>query len=132
MRFNLGRRQLAVNDYDSSIASFQEARSDPKYRAVSLRYLGEAFAAKGWFDESIDTFREGIKAYQFDDDQLALAMRYHLMNALEHKALNEKKLEIGEEAAKIASQIAQVDFNYLDIRDRLEKLRSLVEEMRSE
>ncbi len=132
LRFNLGRRQLAVKDYDSSIASFQEARADPRYRAMSLRYLGEAFAAKKWFDEAIDTFREGIKAHQFTDDKLALAMRYHLMNSLEHKARKERRLDIAEEGADIASKIAQSNFNYMDMRDRLEALRSLDDELRKE
>lgn len=130
LRFELGRRQFAMKDYDAAIGSFQEARSDPKHRAAALRYLGEAFAAKQWWDEAVDSFRDGIELHPSNDDSLALALRYNLMDALEGKARRDKDLPFAQEAGKIASQIAQVNLGYKDIRQRVEKLRELVASLR--
>jgi uncharacterized protein HemY len=132
LRYQLGRRQLAVKDYDAAIASFQEAQGDPKHRAAALRYLGEAFAAKGWFDEAIDTFRRGIESHPAGDDRLGLELRYHLMGSLESKAQQNKDAEAAQEAAKLASQIAQSDINFRDIRKRVEALRNLVNELKQQ
>jgi tetratricopeptide (TPR) repeat protein len=132
IRYQLGRRQLATKNYDDAIASFQEAQGDPKYRAASLRYLGEAFFKKEWYDEAIDTFRRGIDAHGNAEDRLALELRYALMEALENKAQQEKSLDIAQEAQKIASQIAQTDINYRDVRQRVEALRKLVESLKNQ
>lgn len=131
LKFQLGRRQLALGQYDDAIASFQEAQSDPKHRAASLRYLGEAFAAKEWHDEAIDTFRRGIDAHERSDDRTALELRYDLMNSLEQKARENDDREAAQEAAQIASQIAQTDINFKDIRSRVDALRKLSNELKS-
>jgi len=131
LRYQLGRRQLALQQYDEAIGSFQEAQSDPKHRAASLRYLGEAFAAKEWHDEAIDTFRRGIDAHERSDDRTALELRYDLMNSLEQKARENDDREAAQEAAQIASQIAQTDINFKDIRSRVDALRKLSNELKS-
>ena len=130
LRYQLGRRHLSLHNYDEAIAAFQEAQSDPKHRGSALRYLGEAFGAKGWHDEAIDTFRRGIESHEREDDKLGLELRYDLMNALEQKARKDRSLEVAKEAAEIASDIAQRDINYRDIRDRVNGLRSLVDELK--
>ncbi|MBI1368863.1 MAG: hypothetical protein GC162_09450 [Planctomycetes bacterium] len=129
-RFELGKRQFLMREFDAAIASFQEAQSDPKYRAMSLRYLGEAFALKDWVDEAIDTYHRAIEVHPYNDDRLALELRYNLMCALEAKARREKDVAIAQEAAKIASQIAQADINYHDIRQRIEMLRKLTTDLK--
>jgi len=131
LRFQLGRRHLSLHNYDDAIAAFQEAQSDPKHRGAALRYLGEAFAAKGWFDEAIDTFRRGIDSHERNDDKLALDLRYDLMDALDQKARKEKTLEVAREASEIASNIAQRDINFKDIRKRIDSLRSYIDELKA-
>lgn len=131
LRYQLGLRQLALGDIDSAISSFQEAQSDPKHRAVSLRYLGDAFYRKEWLDEAVDTFHRGIEVHPYTDDRLALELRYELCRALEAKARRDQSLDTAQEAAKIASQIAQSDINYKDIRNRIDSLRKLISELRS-
>ncbi len=131
LRFQLGRRQLALGMHDEAIASFQEAQADPKHRAAALRYLGEAFAKKDWFDEAIDTFRRGIDTHEQTGDRTALELRYNLMDALEQKARSESNIEIAQEANRIGSQVAQTDINFRDIRDRIDTLRKFIEQLRS-
>ncbi len=125
LKFQLGRRQIASQMYDDAISSFQEAQADPKHRSFALRYLGEAFGKKGWLDESIDTFRRGIEAHPHDDDRLALELRYELMLVMEKKAQTDHDAAMADEAGKVASQIAQHDINYKDIRDCVSRLKEL-------
>ncbi len=131
LKYHLGLRQFMAGDIDKSIANFQEAQSDPKNRTHAMRYLGECFMRKHWFDEAVDTFRRGIEQHPFQDDKLALELRYYLMMSLEAKAKRDKALPVAEEAAKVASQIAQADFNFRDIRHHIENLRKLVEQLRA-
>jgi len=131
LRFQLGRRHLSLHNYDDAIAAFQEAQSDPKHRGSALRYLGEAFAAKKWFDEAIDTFRRGIDSHERNDDKLALDLRYDLMDALSQKAEKEESMEIAREASDIASEIAQRNINFKDIRKRIDDLRAFIDQMKT-
>jgi tetratricopeptide (TPR) repeat protein len=130
MRFELGKRQFFMQDFDAAIGCFQEAQGDPKYRAMSLRFLGEAFARKEWYDEAIDTYHRAIEVHPYNDDKLAMELRYNLMSVLEFKGREDRELSCAQEAMKIASQIAQIDINYHDIRDRVESLRKLVTELK--
>lgn len=131
LRFQLGRRHLSLHNYDDAIAAFQEAQSDPKHRGAALRFLGEAFAAKGWFDEAIDTFRRGIESHERNDDKLALELRYDLMDALDQKSRKDESIEVAREASEIASEIAQRDINFKDIRKRIDGLRSFIDQIKS-
>ena len=130
IRYQLGRRQFALGDVDGAIASFQEAQADPKHRAIALRFLGEAFHRKEWIDEAIDTYHRGIEVHPYTDDRLALELRYELCRALEAKARRDQDLSAAQEAQKVASQIAQADINYKDIRTRMDELRALINELR--
>ncbi len=129
LRFHLGRRLYAAKQIDEAIAEFQQARSDPKHRAQSLLYLGRCYATKGWLDESLDALREAIEVHPNTSDRPGLEMRYELMDSLERSAREHRNIEQAREAQKIASDILQTDINYRDIRDRLDKIRSLVQEL---
>jgi len=52
-----------------------------------------------------------------------------LMDALEKSAKAEKSVESAKEAQKIASKILQADIRFRDIKDRIDGLRSLVDEL---
>lgn len=130
LRFQLGRRQLALKMIDEAIASFQEAQADPKHRGAAQLYLGRAFAVKEWWDEAIDTFRLAIEGHDSGRDQTWLELQYELMNALERKARREKDRAMAEEASKIGSQIAQTNINFKDIRARIESVRGFIDELR--
>jgi len=130
LRYELGRRQFALGKYDDAIASFQEAQSDPKHRSAAMRYLGEAFYKKGWYDDAIDIFRRGLEAHGGGDDKLALELRYDLMDALAAKAKKDSDLEAAQEASRLGSQIAQTDINFKDIRNRVDEMRQFVNDLK--
>lgn len=129
LRFELGKRLYQFRKYDEAIAAFQEARTDPKRRAESLAYLGRCYVQKGWLDEAVDTFREGIDNYELTDDNVALDLRYNLMDAMEQLARKNNDASMAREAQKVASNILQAKINYRDIRDRLNNIRELVDQM---
>jgi hypothetical protein len=131
LRYELGRRQFAVGQYDEAVGTLQAAKGDPKHRAQVLSMLGQCFAKKGWALEAIETFRDGLEAHFTDSDDLGYELRYSLMDALEAEARNNQDLEQAKEAFSIASAIAMEQINYKDISDRRTKLHELLGELKS-
>jgi len=129
VRYRLGRALMTLKKYDDAIGAFQESRADAKWRTQSHIYLGAAYVAKGWLDEAVDTFRQGIAAHPIEDDDQGLELRYGLMDALEKSAAKSRKLELAQEAQKIASKILQTNIKFRDIRNRLDGIRKLAEEL---
>ncbi|WP_432798859.1 tetratricopeptide repeat protein [Poriferisphaera sp. WC338] len=126
MKYELGRRQHESGMLDEAIGTFQQAKQDPKHRAMSHYFLGDCYLHKGWMDEAIDTLRTGIEAHKVPDDKIAMALNYLLMGSLEKAGENNNNLEQLEEASKIGSKILQNNINYKDIKDRMNKLRDKV------
>ena len=129
LKFQLGVRLFAFKKYDEAIGAFQQAKADPKHRAGSHDYLGRCYLARGWFDEAVDTFRQGIELHPFADDRLGKELRYQLMTSLENAAKKNKAPDQAREAQKIASQLLQTDINFRDIRDRIDAIRELAESL---
>lgn len=129
LKFELGKRMYQAKQFDDAIGAFQQAKADPKHRATSHEFLGSCYLQKGWFEEAIDTLRQGIEAHPATDDRLAMDLRYLLMEALDRSARKNSNVEQAKEAQKTASQILQTDINYRDIRERMDKLRELVDSM---
>jgi len=130
LQYQLGRRLYATKQYDEAIGAFQQARVDPKHRALSEEYLGRCYMARGWVDEAIDTLRQGIENHPSDDDSTAMALRYQLMLALDKAATDTQSLDLAGEAQKVASQILRTDINYRDIRQRMTDIRTTVDRLR--
>lgn len=129
-KFELGRRSLAAGRTEDAIQLFQEAQNDPKNRAASLTYLGQAFAHQGWNDEAIETFRRALDLRDLSSDQV-LDLKYHLMAALERRAQEASNLAAAEEAEKLAASIAVQQIGFRDIRTRRDAIKKLVGELRS-
>lgn len=127
LRFELGKRLYQAGKLDEAIGAFQQAKADPKQRAAAHMFLGSCYLQKTWYDEAIETLTEGIENYPTDDDRLALDMRYLLMDALEKSAEKNKNVDQAREANKVASKILQTNINYRDIRQRIDKIKALVD-----
>lgn len=129
LRFELGKRLFAVGKYDEAIASFQQAKGDPRYRAASHEFLGRSYAVRGWLEEAIEALRQGIESHPSKEDRLGLSLRYQLMTVLKQSAIKSRSLDQAKEAQKIASQVLQTDINFADIRQQVEEVRKLVDEL---
>jgi len=114
IKFELGRRQFLAGKLDEAIASFQQAQRDPRRHLSAMTYLGRAFASKGWHSEAADTYAKALEADM--PEERAKEVRYNFGDVL-------AKLERFGEAQEQFSLVAQTDFNYKDVRRRLEDVR---------
>ncbi len=114
IKFELGKRQLIAKKYDDAIASLQQAQRDPRRHVRAMKLLGEAFAAKQWYREAAETFEKVLGAEMSEENKKEV--QYDLGDVLE-------KLGDLEKARNMFSEVAQIDFNYRDVRNRLEDLR---------
>ncbi len=114
-KFELGVRRFQAGQFDEAIPLFQTARTDPKNRAAAEVYLGRCFFRKGYHTQAISALEEATKTHEFPDDDLAKTMQYWLGRSQE---------AAGDAAAARTTygNILRMDYNYLDVRARLDAL----------
>jgi tetratricopeptide (TPR) repeat protein len=117
-KYELGSRLLNNGLFDKALPLLQEAKNDPRLKFTSLNKIGLCFYHKKWFPDAIDIFTQVIEKYELSDDVLAKELRYNLAVAYEDNKDAEKALEIFR-------KIAQQDFNYKDVKERVDKLRKI-------
>jgi tetratricopeptide (TPR) repeat protein len=110
-------RLVHSEEFDQAIPLFQESRKDPGKRVLSMNQIGLCFFRKGWMNDAIDVFSQAIKEHELTDDTLGKELRYNLALAHEANGNHGKALDIYR-------KIAQSDFTYKDVRERVNKLRS--------
>lgn len=115
VRFDYGVRNFQAGRFDEAIPLFQSARADPKNRATCGMYLGRCFFRKGYHAQAIAALQETLDEYEFHDDNLGKSMIYWLGRAQEASG------DI-QNARNTYGKILQLDYNYSDIRARLDKL----------
>lgn len=71
---------------------------------------------KGWLADAIDVYNQAIESYEIKDDATGKELRYNLARAYEQQGQTDKALEIYR-------KIAQSDFAYKDVSQRVDKLR---------
>ncbi|MFC1782614.1 tetratricopeptide repeat protein [Planctomycetota bacterium] len=117
IRFEYGKRLLRARRYDEAIPIFQEARRNPRHRLASLSNIGQCFFYKKWYADAVETFDQALELVETQESALAKELRYNLGRAYEADG----KIE---EALKSFRKVAQIDFNYLDVRKRIDELRN--------
>jgi TolA-binding protein len=116
-KFEVAERLFRLRKFQDAIQLFQQVRSDPKHRARATVKLGQCFLQAGFPDEAVDTLREAIENYAATGDERSKEMHYWFGRALEQK--NDP-----QSALKAYSKLVQWDFSFLDVQDRIKKLRS--------
>ena len=114
-KFEYAVRNFRAGRFDDAIPLFQSARSDPKNRAACGMYLGRCFFRKSYHSQAISTLQEAIHQYEIGDNDLAKMMRYWLGRAQE-------EAHETEPARKTYGTLLQLDYNYKDVRARLDGL----------
>jgi len=117
IKFDLGVRQFRAGRYDEAIGSFQHTQRDPRRHVQSLNYLGMSFARKGWLPEAAQTLERAMDLEM--SEELSKTIRYSLGDVYEQMNLPDKAL------AQF-SAVAQLDFNYKDVRGRVENIRKQI------
>lgn len=130
LKYQLGRRDFELGNYDDAIGLFQESQKEAKHRLDSLYYIGLAFQKKEWVDEAIHSFRQALELHKTHSDDMGMALRYALMTALETKAGTDRDLALAEEADKLASSIAIQQIGYRDIRARRDSIKKVIADIK--
>ncbi|HZK80464.1 MAG TPA: hypothetical protein VFC46_05335 [Humisphaera sp.] len=116
-RYKIAERMFYLRQYTDVIPVLQQCRNDPKYRAPAGTLLGRAFLEAGFGDEAVDTIRGVIDDYPARGDDRYKDMIYWYGRALEVKGDTETAL-------KQYSLVAQMEFKYKDVQDRIKRLRA--------
>lgn len=115
IRFMLATRFFAAKRYDDAIPLFQHAQSDGRCRTESRLYIGRCFYEKKFYDQAVGTLQKAVEEHESTDNPLAKELRYWLGRSLE-------ALDRRDEAKEVYGHLIQLDYNYQDARQRLEKL----------
>jgi len=114
LKYEYGRRMYLIGQLDEAITILQQAQRNPSYHARSMNYLGQAFMKKKWWQEAVDTFEKVLQGEISEagskDIRYNLSLCYMQMDRL-------------KEAQEQLSLIAQIDYNFKDVRDKLDLLR---------
>lgn len=120
-KYEYGNCLVDNERYDEAIPLYQEAQRDPRHRITSMGKIGLCFYLKGWYTDAIDVFNQAIDSYEAKEDSVAKELRYNLGRAYEADGQQEKALDIYR-------KIAQLDFSYRDVRQRVDQLRKKKQE----
>jgi hypothetical protein len=119
LRFELGRRQFIAGQYDEAIASLQTAKRDPRRSMRASSLIGQALVKKGWLSMAVETFEKALETES--TEEFTMELRYFLGDVLESMGQFDRALEQ-------FSTIAQLDYNYRDVRHRIENVRKRISE----
>lgn len=115
VRFEYGLRNFRAGRFDDAIPMFQSARADPKNRAACGMFLGRCFFRKNYHAQAVAALQDAIEEHEFSDDDLGKSMRYWLARAQEASG-------DPDGARKTYGSVLQMDYNYSDVRARLDQL----------
>jgi tetratricopeptide (TPR) repeat protein len=115
-KYEYALRLMRLKKYNEAIPLFQEAQKDPRRKIPAMDKIGSCFFMKGWYSDAVDIFQRAIDSYEINDDAIAKELRYNLARAYEEQGEKEKSLEIYR-------RIAQSDFGYKDVSERIDRLR---------
>jgi tetratricopeptide (TPR) repeat protein len=114
-RFEMGKRQLFLRQFDEAINNFQLARNDPKHRTDAQIMLGMSFYEAGFLDEADETLGILIRDYPNQESPKFKLANYWRGRVLEQKGQT-------AEAIKLYSKIFQRESGYKDVSARIRKL----------
>jgi Tfp pilus assembly protein PilF len=118
-KYEYGIRLIRNKRYDEAIPLLQEAQRDPRHKIAAMDKIGLCFFMKGWFADAVDIFTQAIDSYEIKDDDTAKELRYNLARSYEEQGEKQKALEVYR-------KIAQLDFGYKDVSQRVDRLRKEV------
>ncbi|MEM9754240.1 MAG: hypothetical protein AAF916_12780, partial [Planctomycetota bacterium] len=117
MKYHVGRKMFDLGQAMDAIPMFQQSQSDAKVRKESRLMLGKSFLEAGFVEEAVDTLGKLLEDTDAKTDARGLDLQYWFGRALEENGDYET-------AAKRYSSVAQSDFNYRDVRQRLSDVRA--------
>jgi len=101
--------------HDEAIAEFQHARSSPAHKIQALHQAGLSFEANNALKLAERSYKEALKALDPEDKANFKALHYRLGRVYEG-------LSNTEAAEEHYNEVANVDYAYLDVAERLKRL----------
>lgn len=117
MKYDYALCLIKNKEYDAAIPLLQQAQRDPRRKLAAMDETGLCFFLKGWYSDAIDVFSRALETCEVRDGDLAKDLRYNLSRSYEEDGQEVKALEMYR-------QLAQLDFGYKDVKDRVNKLRN--------
>lgn len=115
IKFEYATRLFQAKRYDEAIPLLQLARTDPKSRTQAMLYLGRCFLKKGFHGQAVSTLQQAVSERDVGDDDVGKELSYYLGRAQEEGG------QI-EDARRTYGRLLEIDYNYRDVRERLEAL----------
>jgi tetratricopeptide (TPR) repeat protein len=115
-KYEYAVRLVRNRRYNDAIPLLQEAQRDPRRKIAAMNMIGYCFFLKGWLPDAIDIYTQAIDSYEIKEDAVGKELRYNLARAYEEQGDTEKALDIYR-------KLAQFDFGYRDVSQRVDKLR---------
>ena len=115
-KYEYGRALIKAQQFDQAIPLFQESQKDPRLKVASMDKMGLCFLLKGWQDDAIDIFQQALKNCVNLNNPIAKDIRYNLARAYEESGRP-------QEALVFYRKLAQTDFTYKDVGQRIDFLR---------
>lgn len=131
IKFELGRIEFELGNFDEAMAAFQSCKDEAKLRIAATHMLGRCFAASGWHGEAIGEYREALQSLGAGEAERELPIKYDLMVSLMEQARAERSGAAAREAGEICSAIVRRDISYRDIRMKRKDIDALVKEFPS-
>jgi tetratricopeptide (TPR) repeat protein len=114
LRFELGQLYLKTGKINEATGEFQRVVRDAKYRLQATAFLGKCFAAKGLDELAIGQLEKALEESNLHD-AAGKDIAYNL------GILYEKVGNLGS-AEDTYKKIFEIDIDYLDIADRMERV----------
>ncbi len=115
-KYEYAVRLVRNRRYNDAIPLLQDAQRDPRRKVAAMNMIGYCFFLKGWLPDAIDIYTQAIESYEIKEDAVGKELRYNLARAYEEQGDTEKALDIYR-------KLAQLDFGYRDVSQRVDKLR---------
>jgi len=117
MKYEYALCLIKTKEYDAAIPLLQQAQRDPRRKLAAMDETGLCFFLKGWYSDAIDVFSRAFEACEVKDGNVAKDLRYNLARSYEEDGQSNKALQMYR-------KLAQLDFGYKDVKDRIDKLRN--------
>ncbi len=116
IRFQYAQVLFNAKQFDEAIPEFQGARADPKNRLACNLFIGRCFFEKSHYGPAIDVLKGLAANQEGTGDEVSKEIHYWLGRSHEESGKH-------AQAVEIYNQIIQWDYNYRDVRTRIEQLR---------
>jgi tetratricopeptide (TPR) repeat protein len=116
LRYELGERLVTAGNFEEAIPELQRARQNPNARLRAMSLLGRCFVHKKMFDMAANQF-ETAASEMVAMDSTKKDTLYELGTLYETMGQKEKYI-------KCMKDIAEVDYTYRDVAQRIERFYS--------